>query len=280
MEPLIGEESWLRAGALLAAFGLLALAEGLLPRRRRQFSRRLRWPHHLALGLLDLLLVRALFPAAAVGVALLAEANGLGLLRLLEAPPAVAVLLSVLALDLAVYFQHVLLHAVPVLWRLHRVHHADPDLDLTTGLRFHPLEILLSMLWKSAVIVALGAPALAVLVFETLLAACSLFNHANLGLPSRLERPLRLFLVTPDMHRVHHSANPQEADTNFGSTVPWWDRLFGTYRCDPRAGHEAMVLGIGRFDSALEQRLDRLLLQPLRGEAGGRRLARRRPALH
>lgn len=280
MEPLIGQEGWLRAVAFLAAFGLLAAVEELLPRRRRRFSRRLRWPHHLALSLLDSILVRALFPAAAVGVALFVETNGLGLLRLLELPSALAIPLSVLALDLALYFQHVLFHAVPALWRLHRVHHADPDLDLTTGLRFHPFEILLSMLWKSLVIVALGASALAVLVFETLLATSSLFNHANLGLSAKLDRALRLFLVTPDMHRIHHSANPEETDSNFGFTVPWWDRLFGTYRRDPRASHEAMVLGIGRFDSALEQRLDRLLWQPFVGEAGRRALARRQPVAH
>jgi sterol desaturase/sphingolipid hydroxylase (fatty acid hydroxylase superfamily) len=171
-------------------------------------------------------------------------------------------------LDLAIYLQHVLFHAVPVFWRLHRMHHADVDFDVTTGVRFHPVEILLSLLYKFALIVALGSPAVAVMIFEVLLNAGSMFNHANLRLPAPADRVLRRLVVTPDMHRVHHSAIPVETNSNFGFTFPWWDRLCGTYRAQPAAGHDAMTIGLEEFRDPRCLRLDQLLIQPLLGPAG------------
>ena len=195
------------------------------------------------------------------------EARGWGLLQIAGASPWVAVPLAVLALDLAIYFQHVLFHAVPALWRLHRMHHADQDIDVTTGIRFHPIEILLSMGIKFGVIAALGPPAVAVLIFEVLLNATSMFNHSNVRLPLWLDHVLRWVVVTPDMHRVHHSVIARETNSNFGFNLPWWDRLFGTYRDQPAAGHRDMTIGIAQFRQPGEQRLDRMLTQPFRDDA-------------
>ena len=198
----------------------------------------------------------------------LAEARGWGLFNVIALPAWIGVVVSVIVLDLAIYLQHVLFHAVPALWRLHRMHHADLEFDVTTGLRFHPIEILLSMLIKLAVVAALGAPAVAVLIFEVLLNATSMFNHGNVRIPQALDRVLRWFVVTPDMHRVHHSILSRETNSNFGFNLPWWDRLFGTYRAQPAAGHDAMTIGIEQFRDPRELGLDRMLLQPFRGETG------------
>jgi sterol desaturase/sphingolipid hydroxylase (fatty acid hydroxylase superfamily) len=197
-----------------------------------------------------------------------AETRGWGLFNLMAVPAWVGVVSSVVVLDLAIYLQHVLFHAVPVLWRLHRMHHADLEFDVSTGLRFHPLEILLSMLIKFTVIVALGAPAVAVLIFEVLLNATSMFNHGNVRIPTSLDRTLRWIVVTPDMHRVHHSILSRETNSNFGFNLPWWDRLFGTYWAQPTAGHDGMTIGIEQFREPRELGLDRMLLQPFRGDAG------------
>jgi sterol desaturase/sphingolipid hydroxylase (fatty acid hydroxylase superfamily) len=185
------------------------------------------------------------------------------------------VIASVLILDFSIYLQHVVFHAVPALWRLHRMHHADLEFDVTTGLRFHPIEILLSMGIKFGVVAALGAPAVAVLIFEVLLNATSMFNHGNVRMPAGLDRALRWIVVTPDMHRVHHSVLPHETNSNFGFNLPWWDRLLGTYRAQPGAGHEAMTLGIEQFRDPGDLRLDRLLIQPFRGPASGYPISRR-----
>lgn len=201
-------------------------------------------------------------------MAVLAAGNGWGLLNALAVPAWLAVPLAILALDLAIYFQHVLFHAVPLFWRLHRMHHADLEFDVTTGIRFHPVEILLSMGLKLGVVAALGAPPLAVLVFEIVLNASSLFNHANIALPGRLDALLRLVVVTPDMHRVHHSVHPSETNSNFGFNLAVWDRIFGTYTAQPREGHEGMTVGLHSFRSLRELWLDRMLLQPLRGGTG------------
>jgi sterol desaturase/sphingolipid hydroxylase (fatty acid hydroxylase superfamily) len=209
-----------------------------------------------------------LLPTTAVGVAIVVEERGWGLLHAVTpVPPWLEVVLAVLALDFAIYLQHIVFHAVPVLWRLHRMHHADLDVDVTTGARFHPIEILLSMGLKFGVIAAVGASPLAVLLFEVLLSAGSLFNHANLRLPLDADRALRWLVVTPDMHRVHHSIDPAETNRNFGFTVSWWDRLCGTYRAQPCTGHDGMVLGIDEFRTARDLRLDRLILQPFVGRA-------------
>jgi sterol desaturase/sphingolipid hydroxylase (fatty acid hydroxylase superfamily) len=215
---------------------------------------------------LNTAVVRIVFPTAAAGAAVLAESKGWGLLNIVSAPSLITVPASVLLLDLAIYAQHVAFHHVPVLWRLHRMHHADLDFDVTTGVRFHPVEVLLSMLIKIAVVVVVGAPALGVVAFEVLLNATSMFNHGNVRLPRQLDGLLRLLVVTPEMHRVHHSVVRSETDSNFGFNFPWWDRLFGTYRAEPAAGHEGMTIGIDRFRDVRELRLDRMLLQPLRND--------------
>jgi sterol desaturase/sphingolipid hydroxylase (fatty acid hydroxylase superfamily) len=267
-DALLSCEQYIRLAAFCGVFVLMAAWEFLGPRRTQSIGRGWRWPNNVGVVVVDTLLVRTVFPTAAVGVALVAEAHGLGLFNVLPLPAWIDVVASVILLDLAIYFQHVLFHAVPVLWRLHRMHHADLDIDVTTGLRFHPLEILLSMVIKLAVVVALGAPAVAVLLFEVLLNATSMFNHSNVRIPEVFDVVLRWLVVTPDMHRVHHSILIRETNSNFGFNLPWWDRLFGTYRAQPAAGHEAMTIGIEQFRDPRELGLDRMLLQPFRGEAG------------
>lgn len=260
---IVAHEPAVRLTIFVAVFSLIAASEAVAPRRARAIGRRIRWPNNLAIPVLTTLLLRVLLPTTAVGVALLAEERGWGLLHAAGLLPAwLMVVTAVVVLDFALYLQHVMFHAVPLLWRLHRLHHADLDVDVTTGARFHPIEIVLSIILKLGVIVALGAPPLAVLVFEVVLNAGSLFNHANLALPSRADRVLRWLVVTPDMHRVHHSIEPVETNSNFGFTLPWWDRLCGTYRAQPGAGHEGMVLGLTQFRAPHDLRLDRLLLQP------------------
>jgi sterol desaturase/sphingolipid hydroxylase (fatty acid hydroxylase superfamily) len=268
-ELLLANESLIRITSFLVIFVAMAAWEATAPRRQRELSRLLRWSNNLGLVLIDRVLLHLSFPVLAVGFALLAEARGWGVLNSFDVPFALALPVSLLALDLAIYLQHVLFHAVPALWRLHRVHHADLEFDVTTGLRFHPLEILLSMAIKLAVVAALGPPAIAVLVFEVLLNATSMFNHSNVRIALGLDRILRWILVTPDMHRVHHSIHPNETNSNFGFNLPWWDRLLGTYRAQPRDGHEGMTIGIEQFRTPRELWLDRLLIQPLRGPASG-----------
>jgi sterol desaturase/sphingolipid hydroxylase (fatty acid hydroxylase superfamily) len=251
-EQLLALEPAVRLTAFIAAFALVALWEVAAPRRPRTLARSQRWPANLSIVVLNTLVVRLAFPAAALGVAAIVEAKGWGLLPLAGLPAWAAVLAGILLLDLAIYAQHVAFHAAPPLWRLHRMHHADLDIDVTTGARFHTLEILLSLAIKFAVIAALGAPPLAVLIFEVLLNATSMFNHGNVRLPARLEPALRWLVVTPDMHRVHHSIERDETDSNFGFNLSVWDRLFRTYRAQPRAGHERMTIGIAAFRSTEE----------------------------
>jgi sterol desaturase/sphingolipid hydroxylase (fatty acid hydroxylase superfamily) len=246
---------------------LMAAWEALAPRRRQSIRRRLRWPNNLGLVVFDTFTVRLIFPLAGVGMAVLAQAKGWGFFNIVAAPAWFAIPGAVLLLDLAIYGQHVMFHAVPWLWRLHRMHHADLEFDVTTGLRFHPGEIVLSTLIKFAAILLLGAAPLAVVTFEVLLNATSMFNHGNVRLPVRADRLLRVFIVTPDMHRVHHSIDRRETDSNFGFNVPWWDRLFGTYCAQPALGHDRMTLGIDRFREPGELWLHRMLWQPLRRDA-------------
>lgn len=253
----------------LSVFALVLLAMAVLehafPRRPQRLAWR-RWPSNLGLVAISSVLLRLVAPAGAVGVAVWAESRGFGLMPAIGLPFWVAAPAAVLLLDLLIYFQHRVFHAVPVLWRLHRVHHADPELDASSGLRFHPAEILLSLAIKAAAVIALGAPPEAVLVFEVLLNATSLFNHANLAIPAWLDRPLRQVLVTPDMHRIHHSEIREETDSDFGFCLSCWDRIFGTYRAEPAKGQLGMVIGVAELRADDEQRLDRLLVQPLRGE--------------
>lgn len=275
-----GTEVALRLGFFVGVLMLVALLEQCLPRRPRTLSRWRRWSANLGLVAINTLLLRILFPAAAVGVALLVEARGWGLFQTLELPGWLIFLLSLLLLDFTVWLQHVMLHAIPVFWRLHRVHHADPEFDASTGLRFHPLEIVLSMLIKFIAIAALGLPALVVLVFEILLNACSIFNHANLRLPLGLDALLRKVIVTPDMHRVHHSVIPGETNSNFGFCLSWWDRLLGTYQAQPVAGHDGMQIGVSGIHADRAVPLLSLLLLPWQRYHGGYDIRRRKWARH
>ncbi|MFQ5634550.1 MAG: sterol desaturase family protein [Gammaproteobacteria bacterium] len=260
---VVGHEVTIRLGFFLGVFAIVACWERFAPRRALTFPRPVRWLNNLALLLLDGLAVRLLYPAAAAGIAALAGQRGWGLFNAHAAPLPLATVVSVIAMDGVIYLQHVMFHAVPALWRLHRVHHADPDCDITTGTRFHPVEIILSMLIKSAAILTLGPPVIAVVIFEVLLNGTAMFNHGNIRLPRRADRVLRLFVVTPDMHRVHHSAHRDESDTNFGFNLPWWDRLFGTYRDQPRDGHLSMSIGLRGFHQPRQiTRLPGMLLMP------------------
>ena len=244
---IVANEMPIRLGFFLGIFAVIALWEWRSPRRRLQTSRAVRWINNLGLVLINTLVVRLAFPAAALGMAVFAGEQGWGLFNYFTVPFWAAVLASVIVMDFFIWLQHVMVHAIPVLWRLHRVHHADMDFDVTTGARFHTLEMLLSLFIKFMVIVLLGPPVVAVLVFEVVLNATAMFNHGNIRIPAGLDRLLRLVLVTPDMHRVHHSVEDDETNSNFGFNLPWWDRLFGTYRDQPRGGHETMQIGIRTF---------------------------------
>ncbi|MGS4947578.1 sterol desaturase family protein [Meridianimarinicoccus sp. RP-17] len=281
-DTILAAEPTIRLAAFLGVLAAMALWEIAAPRRRREFPRVLRWSNNLALVVLDTVILRLTFPILAVGLAVMAADRGWGLFNVIDVAPWVAVIVSMLLLDLAIYLQHVMFHAVPGLWRLHRMHHADLDFDATTGLRFHPVEILISMGIKLSVVAALGPTAIAVLLFEVLLHATALFNHANIDLPRPVDRVLRLFLVTPDMHRVHHSVDPRETNSNYGFNLPWWDRLLGTYVAQPARGHQGMEIGIEQFRTPRDLWLDRMLFQPVRGPASGGaldpRITRREPA--
>ena len=257
-------EPAIRLSAFAGIFLAMTLWEFLAPRRPWSVGRLRRWPCNLAVLVIDALAVRLLIPTAAAGVALVAATHGFSLFHLLGWPGWLAGIAGFVILDLIIYGQHVVFHHVPWLWRLHRVHHADLDFDVTTGVRFHPIEILISMAIKIAAVGLLGVPAAAVVAFEVVLNATSMFNHSNAALPGWLDRAVRLAVVTPDMHRVHHSVVRAETDSNFGFNLPWWDWLFRTYRPEPAAGHDAMTIGLPIFRAPGELRLDRLLTQPFR----------------
>ncbi|MBF0248768.1 MAG: sterol desaturase family protein, partial [Alphaproteobacteria bacterium] len=240
------------------------LWEILAPRRRLTVSKGLRWFSNLGIVALNTALARAVLPMAPVAFAAVCAERGWGILNVLDMDPGAGLVLAVVAMDFAIWLQHVMVHAIPALWRLHRMHHADLDYDVTTGARFHPLEILLSLGIKFCVIALLGASPAAVLAFEVVLNATAMFNHANARLPLGLDAVLRLVLVTPDMHRVHHSAIPRECNSNFGFALSVWDRLFGTYTAQPQGGHEGMTIGLDMFRDVRDERLDQMLIQPLR----------------
>lgn len=262
------EPQW-RLAVFLGVLILMVIWETASPCRRQEIPRLIRWSNNLALVVVDTALLRLTFPVLAVGLASSVQEAGWGLFNLLSLPKWVEVLGAMLALDFAIYLQHAIFHAVPGLWRLHRMHHADLEFDTTTGLRFHPVEIMLSMAFKLMVVTALGAPPVAVLLFEIVLNATALFNHGNVSLPMGVDRVVRLVMVTPDMHRVHHSSDPVETNSNYGFNLPWWDWIFRTYRPAPRLGHQGMQIGIEQFRTPRELWLDRMLLQPLRGPAHG-----------
>jgi len=269
-------EAMIRFGAFVGVLIAMLLWELRCPRRPLSRPRQERWVTNLGLTLLNTVLVRVTVGGAAYTAAVGAADQGVGLLHWHPLPVWAAAAVTLLGLDLAIYLQHVLFHAVPLLWRLHRVHHADLDFDATTGLRFHPLEILLSLGFKAAVVVLLGAVPWAVVAFEVLLNAASVFNHGNVALPERLDRWLRWLVVTPDMHRVHHSTRVVETNSNFGFSVSWWDRLCGTYRAQPMLGQVGMDIGLSEYRIPLN--LGQILLLPFRGSAGRYTYAGSRPA--
>lgn len=259
--PELPQESTIRLAAFLGVLTVMAIWELAAPHRRAEVPRLIRWANNLALVAVDTALLRLVFPVLATGAAIWAASQGVGLFNWLDAPLWLALPLAVLALDFAIWGQHVVMHKVPALWRLHRMHHADPAMDVTTALRFHPLEILVSMAIKIVLVMALGAPALAVLVFEVILNATALFTHSNVALPPALERVLRRVIVTPEMHRIHHSERRNETDSNYGFALSIWDHAFGTHVAQA-AG--PIRFGIGIYGGLRDQWLDRLILQPFR----------------
>jgi sterol desaturase/sphingolipid hydroxylase (fatty acid hydroxylase superfamily) len=273
---VVNHEVAIRLGFFAGVFAVMAVWEMVAPRRQLTVSKRTRWLSNIGIVVLNSVILRLLFPAAAVGVAAFSAQNGWGLLNYYSMPFWLAVVLSVVVMDFIIYLQHVMVHAVPALWRLHRVHHADLDYDLTTGARFHPIEIILSMLIKFATIVVLGPPVIAVVIFEVVLNATAMFNHGNVRIPEIIDRYVRWFVVTPDMHRVHHSVEDDETNSNFGFNLPWWDRLFGTYRDQPRAGQAGMTIGIHKYrDPQQVAKLPGMLMLPFKGEISGYVINRR-----
>jgi sterol desaturase/sphingolipid hydroxylase (fatty acid hydroxylase superfamily) len=264
----MSSEIAIRLSFFFLIFAIIAIWELLAPRRALTTSKTSRWLSNLAITFLNPATVRLVFPILAVSMALKAQQNGWGLLNHYNLPFWPAMVVAVVVLDFATYLQHVMFHAVPLLWRLHMVHHADLDFDVTTGLRFHPIEMILSMGIKLAVVVVFGPPAMAVLTFEVILNATAMFNHGNIRLPLKIDRVLRFLVVTPDMHRVHHSLLPPEANTNFGFNLPWWDRLFGTYRDQPTEGHEGMSIGLRQFRDVRRLTFPWLLVLPFIGKTG------------
>ena len=275
-DVIVENEITVRLGFFIGTFVVIALWEVVAPKRALTVSKAVRWFNNIGLVVLNTVILRLLFPAAAVGVAVFAEAQGWGLLNYYQLPFLLAVVLSVIAMDFIIYLQHVLVHAVPALWRLHRVHHADLDYDVTTGSRFHPIEIILSMLIKFATIVALGPPVVAVIIFEVILNAMAMFNHGNIGLPKAIDKVVRWFVVTPDMHRVHHAVEDNETNSNYGFNLSIWDRLFGTYIDQPREGHLGMTIGIHKYRDPKEvDQLPGMLMLPFKGEVTGYAINRR-----
>ena len=276
-EFLLANEKVIRMSFFFGMLVLIGLWELAAPKRALTISKSVRWINNLGLVFFNSFILRVLFPAAAVGVAAFATEQGWGLFNYYnDVPFWLAVVASVIIMDFVIYIQHVMVHAIPVLWRLHRLHHADLDYDVTTGARFHTIEIILSMLIKFATILLLGPSVVAVIIFEIMLNATAMFNHGNISLPKTVDKYLRLLLVTPDMHRVHHSIEDDEANSNFGFSLPWWDRLFGTYRDQPRAGHVGMTIGINKYrDPKQVSWLPGMLMLPFIGKMSGYVINRR-----
>jgi len=267
MDRLLGQsDNALRLASFLAVLGVMALIELAWPKRAPVVSKGRRWLTNLGIagvdGLMLQLMAMLAVPVAAVVAAFYAQTHGIGLLNQLAWPEWLKVTLALLVLDLAIWAQHLVSHKVPLFWRLHQVHHADRDIDVTTAVRFHPVEIALSMLWKIVVVVPLGASSLAVFLFEVILNACAMFNHANIALPAWVDRILRSIIVTPDMHRVHHSVLWREHDSNYGFNLSLWDRLFRTYVAQPEAGHEDMTVGLAPYQSRAPTRFGWSLALP------------------
>jgi len=267
-EYILTNEAAIRAASFFGIFIVVALWELVGPRRKLSVSKGLRWINNLGIVFFNTLLLRFLSPLMAVGLAIMAEEENWGLLNNIAINSYVKLFLAVLILDLIIYLQHVMFHTVPWLWRLHRMHHTDLDFDVTTGSRFHPIEIILSMIIKMLIVAALGAPPVAVVIFEVLLNATAMFNHGNIRIPIKADRLLRLLVVTPDMHRVHHSVKPDETNSNYGFNFPWWDRLLGTYKAQPEDNHLKMTIGLNQFRESRYLRFHWLLIQPFVGRVG------------
>lgn len=258
---MTGEQN-IRLVAFLSVLAIIAIWELIAPRRKLTDNKRRRWIANLTLVALDTIVVRLIAPVLPVGMALMSQERGWGVLNIIDFPTGIKIILAIIFLDFVIYLQHVLFHFLPILWRLHRMHHTDLDIDVTTGNRFHPIEIVISIGIKLGAITLIGPPALAVVAFEVILNATSQFNHGNIRMNEAVDQWLRLVVVTPDMHRVHHSVIPRETNSNFGFNLPWWDRLCGTYRSQPEQGHEAMVIGLKEFRNPTALTLSRLLIQP------------------
>jgi len=269
LEGIQNSEAAFRISFFLCVLVVIALWELAAPRRCNIHSRWTRWPSNLGIMLLNTIILRLFSPIAAVTIATSASTNGWGIFNQLTLPLWFEVALAIILLDAAIYFQHRLFHAVPILWKSHRMHHTDIDFDVSTGGRFHPIEIILSTLIKLSAVFLLGASAIAVIFFEILLNATSMFNHGNVRLPIGVDGALRLFIVTPDMHRVHHSVITGETNSNFGFNLPWWDHLFGTYIAQPDEGHKGMNIGTNGFREPMDHRLDKMLIQPLKDDPCG-----------
>lgn len=266
---IIENEITIRLSFFLGVFVSMGVWELIAPRRGLSTSKAKRWVTNIGIVVINTIVVRLLFSAAAVGTAVLANQNDWGVLNLLIWPSELEVFLAIIALDFIIYLQHVMFHAIPVLWRLHMVHHADLDLDVTSGARFHPIEIILSMGIKLASVVLIGASAEAVVIFEVLLNATAMFNHSNVRIPKPLDQLLRYIIVTPDMHVIHHSVRREETNRNFGFNLPWWDRLFGTYLSEPQKGYQEMTIGLDQFRDPGRLTLAKILVLPFSGNTGG-----------
>lgn len=264
MNVLLENESTIRLGVFIGVLALVVGLEAWFPRRKRCQKRTTRWSTNLGLIVLDSIVLRLALPIVATGTAVIASENGWGLFQLVAWPPVLELILAIILLDMVIYWQHVASHHIPLLWRLHKVHHADRDIDATTGIRFHPIEIVLSMIYKMFWVVVLGPSVAAVILFEVILNGCALFNHANLKLPKALDNALRRFLVTPDMHRVHHSVIVKETNSNYGFSLSVWDRLFGTYIAQPSAGHHQMTIGLSEYQTKAPSQLLWALSIPFR----------------
>ena len=262
---IVQNESTLRLGFFFGILAIMAIWEILSPRRELSIPKAYRWFSNLSIVVINTLVVRILFPAAAVGVAIYASKNEYGLFNNLDLNLGTKLVVSVILLDMIVYWQHVIFHRIPFLWRIHRMHHADQDIDVTTGSRFHPVEIALSMLIKFTAVLILGIPVVAIIIFEIILNLTAMFNHSNVSLPLSIDRVVRKLIVTPDMHRVHHSVIPKETNSNFGFNLSIWDKLFGTYTEQPQAGHLNMTIGLSEYrDTRISQALDEMLLIPFK----------------
>lgn len=262
-EYLITNEPSIRLGVFLSILVVMMLLEVLVPKRKLTCNKPYRWVNNISLVAFNTLLLRLVMPAGAVGVALYCKQHSLGLFNYLNVSLLLTMVASIFIMDLVIYWQHRMFHSIPVLWKLHRVHHIDQDIDVTTGARFHPIEIILSVLIKMLVVLLLGAPVEAVILFEIILNATAMFNHSNVHIPAVLDKWIRWVLVTPDMHRVHHSQIRRETDSNFGFNVPWWDRIFSSYQDQPKLGHDKMNIGVKGFDDMnRSQNIFKLLIHP------------------